>query len=82
MDHESALQKAIRYFGSQRALALALKTTSTRINNWLNRDKTIPFEYAIAIEKLTNGTINRYELAPYANWLHKWKRNTEELKEQ
>lgn len=68
-DHTRALLEAIHYFGSQTALSHALKISSKRINNWLNRNDMIPFHFAAAIEKLTGGEINRYELAPYASFL-------------
>ncbi len=65
-DHTRALLEAIHYFGSQTALSNALKISSKRINNWLNRNDLIPFHFAAAIEKLTDGEISCYELAPYA----------------
>lgn len=65
-DHISALIRAIAYFGSQTKLAKALKVRVTVVNNWLIRDKTIPFQYACAIERKTKYTIHRYDLAPYA----------------
>lgn len=67
--HESGLLKTIKFFGSQSNLAKALKLKRNIVNNWLNRDKVIPFEYAIAVEILTNGAVGRYELAPHAKWL-------------
>ncbi len=71
--HDTALHTAIRYFGSQKALAKALNISPFRINKWVNRDRRIPFEYAVAIEKLTNGLVNRFELAPHAGFLEKLK---------
>lgn len=70
---EEALIKAIKRFGSQSALARALSVRRNVINNWLNRDKRIPFEYASAIDLLTNGEIDRFELAPYARFLLRLK---------
>jgi len=67
--HDQALRKAIKLSGSQAALARALKVRRCRINHWLNRDKDIPFEYAIAIEKLTRGKVSRYEFAPHVQQL-------------
>jgi len=69
MHQERALFAAIKYFGSQSNLARTLKISRKTVNKWLNRGDEIPFEYAIAIEKLTKGTVNRYALAPYAKWL-------------
>jgi DNA-binding transcriptional regulator YdaS (Cro superfamily) len=68
--HEDALKKAIDLFGgSQSELARALNIDPNRVNNWLNRDRGISYEYAYAIELLTNGRINRYDLAPHSSWL-------------
>lgn len=69
MHQERALIAAIKFFGSQTNLAKTLKISRKKLNNWLNRGDEIPFQYAIAIEKLTEGTVNRYALAPYATWL-------------
>jgi DNA-binding transcriptional regulator YdaS (Cro superfamily) len=69
MHQEQVLLTAIRFFGSQSKMANALKLKRSTVNNWLNRDKHIPFEYAIAIEMLTKGVVTRYEIAPYAKWL-------------
>jgi DNA-binding transcriptional regulator YdaS (Cro superfamily) len=68
--HDHGLLKAIRYFGSQSGLARALGIDPNRVNNWVNRDKHIPYQYAVAIEILTRGKIKREELAPTTNsWL-------------
>ncbi len=63
--HRTALLKAIRTIGTQVALAKKLGVKPSLINNWLNRDKGVPFEYAIAIECMTQGVVSRYELAPH-----------------
>ena len=73
MHHEQVLLTAIRFFGSQSKMANALNLKRSIVNNWLNRDRRIPFEYAIAIETLTNGAVSRYEIAPYAGWLENLK---------
>lgn len=69
MPHEQVLLTAIRFFGSQSKMAEALKLKRSTVNNWLNRDRQVPFEYAVAIELLTRGKVTRYEIAPYAKWL-------------
>lgn len=63
---EAALFKVIRYCRSQRKLAKLLGVKPDKISYWVNHAKTIPFEYALAMEELTNGLVSRYELAPYA----------------
>ncbi len=73
VDHTVALLKAIRLLGTQSELARQLKVKRETVNKWLNRNKHIPFEYAMAIEILTDHQINCYELAPYARFLKKLK---------
>ena len=64
---QMALLKAIKYCDSnQRKLAKLIGENPDKISYWLNRAKQIPFHQAIAIEKVTNGLVSRYELAPYA----------------
>lgn len=75
MCRDRALIAAIRFFGSQSNLAKNLKLNRKIINNWLNRGDEVPFEYAIAIEILTRGEVDRYALAPYAAWLKRLQRS-------
>jgi DNA-binding transcriptional regulator YdaS (Cro superfamily) len=64
---QMALLKAIKYCDrNQRKLAELIGENPDKISYWLNRAKQIPFHQAIAIEKVTNGLVSRYELAPYA----------------
>lgn len=64
---QAALLKAIKYCGSkQKKLAELLGEDPDKISYWLNRAKQIPFHQAIAIEKITQGLVSRYDLAPYA----------------
>lgn len=58
------LQKAIVIVGSQAKLARILNVKQPYIWNWLHRDKNIPAEYILKIEKATNGLVTRYELRP------------------
>lgn len=64
MDHQAALLKAIRYFGSQQALTKVIQTSQQQVNYWLNTSKAIPYEYVLKIHAATQGQISRYELAP------------------
>lgn len=69
---QTALLKAIRYCGrKQRKLAELIGESPDKISYWLNRAKQIPFHQAIAIEKVTNGLVSRYDLAPYARIKYK-----------
>ena len=64
-----ALQRAIDDAGSQVELARRIATPALPIKqqhiwNWLNRDKEVPAEAVIPIEKATDGRITRHELRP------------------
>ena len=47
--HKRGLFKAIRYFGSQRALGKAIGVKQQIISRWLNHPLTIPFEYVLKV---------------------------------
>ena len=59
------LQKAIDAVGSQLALAKAIGTSQQNVSYWMTRlDGVVPAQYAIPIEKATNGAVKRNELRP------------------
>lgn len=66
------LEKAIKYSGTQAALAAAINEFVPRskrikqqyISKWLNRTKNIPAEYVLPIERAVNGAVTRYDLRP------------------
>lgn len=60
--YEESLFKAIRYFGSQQALADAIGVTQQAVNHWINRNKKIPFIQAFKISLFTQGKIQLREL--------------------
>lgn len=64
MQHQNGLFKAIKHFGSQQALASAIGASQRSISHWLNREKRIPYHYAVNIFFLMNGRISLDELAP------------------
>jgi DNA-binding transcriptional regulator YdaS (Cro superfamily) len=64
------LFKAIKFCGSQQALADALGVTQPYINQLLNRDPNIPDLYAIEIHILTQGNVSLEELSPNSNRIH------------
>jgi DNA-binding transcriptional regulator YdaS (Cro superfamily) len=64
MKHQNGLFKAIKYFGSQQALANAIGASQRTISYWLNREKRIPYKYAVNIFYKTKGHISLNELAP------------------
>ena len=56
------MEKLIKYFGSQKALAAALGVKHGHIYYWIK--KGIPPKRAIQIEKTTDGLFNRRFLCP------------------
>lgn len=62
------LERAVEKVGGQTALASKIsKLTGTAIKqsdvrNWINRDKKLPAEYVLAIEKVAG--VSRHELRP------------------
>lgn len=62
--NKNLLKKVISIVGSQALLAKAIGVKQPAISHWLHRDKNIPAEYAIKIERATNGAVTRYELRP------------------
>lgn len=58
----NALQRAIEVAGGQTALAKKIKTSQGHVWAWLNRDKKVPAEYVLPIERATG--ISRHELRP------------------
>ncbi|WP_018694235.1 helix-turn-helix domain-containing protein [Algicola sagamiensis] len=56
------LEKAIQKVGSQTALAKVLNKKQGHVWNWLNRDKKVPAEMVIPIEKVSG--VSRHELRP------------------
>jgi DNA-binding transcriptional regulator YdaS (Cro superfamily) len=62
--HQKGLLKAIRYFGSETALAKAIKASQQQVSYWLNTSKKINYEYVLKIEAITEGYVTRYDLAP------------------
>lgn len=57
-----ALKRAVEIAGGQTALAKKLGITQARVWNWLNRDKVLPGEFAIPIERVTG--VTKHELRP------------------
>jgi DNA-binding transcriptional regulator YdaS (Cro superfamily) len=66
----SALKKAITLTGGQSALARAIGLRQCHIYNWLNRNKKVPAEHVLKIEKATKGAVTRHQLRPDIYPLH------------
>ncbi|MHB1750708.1 MAG: helix-turn-helix domain-containing protein [Acidithiobacillus sp.] len=60
----AAVERAVFICGSQAALARACGVTQAHVWNWLHRDKVLPGERAIQIEKATLGQVRREEIRP------------------
>jgi len=56
------LKRAIAISGSQTALAKNIGVSQQRLNNWLHRDKRIPAELVLPIERATG--VSRHDLRP------------------
>ena len=56
-------------FGGQSNLARLLQTSPSRVNKWLNQGARIPYEYAFAIEQLTEGEFKCDRLSPFCDVL-------------
>lgn len=61
---QPGLLKAIRYFGSQKALAKALGVKQQAVSDWLNRQCHIPYNHVLKIACLKKGKVTPLELAP------------------
>lgn len=60
------LQQAIRILGGQAALARACGKgcKQQHVWNWMHRDRKIPAEFVLAIERATGGQVTRHQLRP------------------
>ena len=58
------LKKAIKIAGGQTALAKKVKVSQRAVWNWLNRQKSVPAERVLSIEKATDGEVSRHDLRP------------------
>lgn len=64
-DSAAALLEACRIAGSQRKLASQIGVSPSRLNQWISKVKTIPFQYVLQIEKATSGKITRENFLPF-----------------
>lgn len=66
---KSALQKAVEHFeDNQTELSRRLGVSQQRIWNWIHRGNKVPAEFAILIEKVTEGAVTRRDLRPDLPW--------------
>lgn len=69
MQNINYIQKAISSAGGQGALALALGVSRQVVWNWLHRDKLVPAQHCLAVEKISG--ISRKLLRPN-DWQKFW----------
>jgi DNA-binding transcriptional regulator YdaS (Cro superfamily) len=61
----AALRKAIRHhLKSQVAVARAVGVTPQAVSDVLRRNKRVPAEWCLALERATQGAVTRHELRP------------------
>lgn len=60
----SGFFKAVKYFGSQQALANVMGVSPQAVNHWANREHHLPYVQALKIFVLTEGEVSLDELAP------------------
>jgi len=62
---KTALERAIDHFGGQKRLAERIGTSQSQVWYWLrSAKKGVPGEFALAIERESDGAIKRQELRP------------------
>ena len=76
--YNTALLKVCHRMGGQSVLARLLEISPSRVNKWLNQGVRIPYEYALAIEQLTEGQVTCQMLTPYCEVLLCSPRNMSE----
>lgn len=59
-----ALHAAIKYCGSQAALAGALGISKQAVNSWVKNRNRLPIDRAIEIERVTERQVLRQDLRP------------------
>lgn len=61
---KTALVKAIEICGGQAELARRLGKAQAHVWNWLHRDRAVPADQCLPIERATAGAVTRYQLRP------------------
>lgn len=58
------LQRAIEILGGQAALARAIGVSQPCIHYWIHRNRKVPSEQVLVIEKAVKGLVTRHQLRP------------------
>jgi DNA-binding transcriptional regulator YdaS (Cro superfamily) len=64
----NVIERAIKHFGSQAAMASALKLSQPTISEWLRGERRVPAERCPEIERETGGVVRCEELRPDVAW--------------
>lgn len=64
----SAIERAIKCFGSQSAMASRLGLSQPTISEWLRGDRQVPAERCPVIERETSGAVRCEDLRPDVAW--------------
>lgn len=64
----NGIEHAIKWFGSQAAMASALGVTQPTISEWLRGERRVPAERCPQIEKLTAGDVRCEDLRSDVPW--------------
>ena len=57
--------------GRQASLAIAIGAHAPDVSRWASGSRPTPVEYAVSIERVTNGQVTRRELRPN-DWMLIW----------
>lgn len=60
----AALKQAIEVAGTQQKLAALIGKQQGHVAKWLHRDRKVPAEMCLPIERATGGKVTRYDLRP------------------
>lgn len=65
---ETALDRAAKKLGSQKALAALLNVTKSAVSQWRDEGRRVPAEHCPLIERATNGEVRCEDLRPDVAW--------------
>jgi DNA-binding transcriptional regulator YdaS (Cro superfamily) len=64
----NGIDRAIKHFGSQAAMASALRVSQPTISEWLRGERRVPAERCPEIERETQGVVRCEDLRPDVAW--------------
>ena len=60
--YNRAIRSAVSIVGSKRELAQKVGVSPSAVTNWLQRTKRMKYDYALAIEEVTEGKVKASDL--------------------